>query len=273
MMQRGVLGRKILRMDKTGFLEYHMVSGCICLVGTVFFLWFCWPAVFKGMLNTGNICGMLASAMLFFYGSHISKVHQMLGNAWQKKPMRIFLVCLALVVIIGVSLVIAASAAIVGAVSKSIPQNTPAVVLGCAVKGTHPSRVLQERIDAAYAYLQEHPQAVCVLSGGKGRGEDISEAECMYRELVKAGISKERLYQEATSVNTRQNLENSKRILDDLGTVEAVTIISSEFHLYRGRWWAEKLGYENYGYAAHTDWRYLPTLFLREVIAVVSIWM
>ena len=95
----------------------------------------------------------------------------------------------------------------------------------------------------------------------------------MYRELVKAGISKERLYQEATSVNTRQNLENSKRILDDLGTVEAVTIISSEFHLYRGRWWAEKLGYENYGYAAHTDWRYLPTLFLREVIAVVSIWM
>lgn len=259
-------------MDKTGFIGYHMISGCVFLAGAGLFVWFCWPAVFKGMLNAGNVCGMIASAVMMFYGACFHKVHLFLAVLWQKKPMRIILLLSAVLVFAGIGLMIAASVAILSASSKNIPENTPVVVLGCAVKGSRPSRVLQERIDAAYDYLQEHPGAVCVLSGGKGRGEDISEAECMYQELVRAGIDAGRLYREADSVNTKQNLENSKKILDELN-MEDVTVISSEFHLYRGRWWAEKLGCQNYGYAAHTDWKYLPTLFLREVIAVVHLWL
>ena len=259
-------------MDKTDFIGYHIISGCLFLVGAGLFVWFCWPAVFKGMLNAGNACGMLASAMIMFYGVRFPKVHLFIADLWQKKPMRIFFLLIVVLVCFGIGLMIAASAAILGAASKHIPENTPAVVLGCAVKGSRPSRVLQERIDAAYDYLQEHPKAICVLSGGKGRGEDISEAECMYQELVRAGIDASRLYREGESVNTKENLENSKKILDELDA-EAVTVISSEFHLYRGRWWAEKIGYQDYGYAAHTDWKYLPTLFLREVIAVVHLWL
>lgn len=261
-------------MDKTDFIGYHILAGCVFLVGAGLFVCFCWPAVFKGILNAGNVCGMLASAVLMFYGFRFHKVHQLAAALWQKKPMRIFFLLLAVLIVIGIGFMIAACAAIVGAASKQIPENTPAVVLGCSVKGLRPSRVLQERIDAAYDYLQVHPGAVCVLSGGKGRGEDISEAECMYQELVRAGIDASRLYREAESVNTKGNLENSKKILDELDLdTEAVTVISSEFHLYRGRWWAEKLEYQNYGYAAHTDWRYLPTYFLREVIAVVHLWL
>lgn len=74
-------------------------------------------------------------------------------------------------------------------------------------------------------------------------------------------------------MNTQENLENSIEILNGLGDIRSVTVISSEFHLYRGRWWARKLGYQEYGYAAHTDWKYLPTLFLREVIAVIHLWL
>lgn len=260
-------------MDKTSFIGYHILPGCICLIGAGLFAWFCWPAVFKGMLNTGNSCGMFASVVMMFYGIRYQKVNKFLMDIWQKKPMRIFILLLAVLAAAGIVLVAAACTSILGAASKSIPENTAAVVLGCAVKGSSPSRVLQERIDAAYNYLQEHPQAVCVLSGGKGKGEDISEAECMYQELVRAGIDASRLYQESESVNTKENLENSKKILDELHVTEAVTVISSEFHLYRGRWWADKLGYQNYGYAAHTNWRYFPTLFLREVIAVIYLWL
>ena len=49
------------------------------------------------------------------------------------------------------------------------PQNTTAVVLGCSVKGTKPSRILEERIDAAYDYLSVNKDAVCILSGGRGQ--------------------------------------------------------------------------------------------------------
>ena len=95
----------------------------------------------------------------------------------------------------------------------------------------------------------------------------------MYQALQQSGIEDSRLYQEAHSVNTQENLENSVAVLKEMELTETVTVISSEFHLYRGRWWANKLGYESYGYAANTDWKYLPTLFLREVIAVVHLWL
>ena len=35
------------------------------------------------------------------------------------------------------------------------------VVLGCSVKGERPSRVLNERLCAAYEYLNRNPKAVC----------------------------------------------------------------------------------------------------------------
>ena len=242
------------------------------LIGALLFLWFCWPAVFKGMLNAGNLCGMFVSAVLMFYSIRFQAIHKLAAQLWQKKPMRFVFWGFGILIVAAALLVAAASVSIMRAASEKIPANTTAVVLGCAVKGTRPSRVLQERIDAANAYLQDNPQAICILSGGQGKGEEISEAECMYRELVRAGIDSDRLYLESASVNTRQNLEHSIQILQRLEKEEAVTVISSEFHLYRGRWWAHKLGYQNFGYAAKTDWRYFPTLFVREVIAVVYLW-
>lgn len=260
-------------IEKANLTRYDLLSAGIVFAGIILFLWFCWPAVFKGMLNAGNVCGITVSILMIFYGFFNQKYHLLLAELWQKKPMRIVFLFGAVLAIAAIAAAVSAAAAIIGATSKKIPANTPAVVLGCAVKGTGPSKVLQERIDAAYAYLQENPQAPCILSGGQGKGEDISEAECMYRELVRAGIDADRLYLEEKSVNTRQNLENSDQILKRLEKEEAVVVISSEFHLYRGRWWAGKLGYQNYGYAARTDWKYLPTLFLREVIAVVYLWL
>lgn len=260
-------------MNKTVFTGQNICFGIIILIGSVLFLWFLWPAVFKGIVNTGNLCGLTGSALLVFYGIRHSAIHRFLAELWQTKTGRTVLLLLGAAVFSAVILMTASAAAILRAASADIPKNTPAVVLGCSVKGSRPSRVLRERIDAAYAYMQEHPKAVCVLSGGKGRGEDISEAECMYRELTEAGIADGRLYIEAESTNTQENLENSKAVLEGAGITGAVTVISSEFHLYRGRQWAKKTGYEDYGYAAHTDWKYLPTYFLREVVAVVHMWL
>lgn len=262
------------RADFTrNFTGYNFFFVVLIALAGIFFLWFLWPAVFKGMLNAGNVCGMLGCIMAVCYGIWHNAVHQVVLHLWQKKPARIGLILLAVLVAAAVVLMAAAAVSIVRASSASIPKDTPAVVLGCSVKGTRPSRVLSERIDAAYTYMQEHPQAVCVLSGGQGSGEDISEAECMYRELQAAGADVSRLYKEALSTNTQENLEYSKQILDQMGVSGAVTVISSEFHLYRGRRWAKKLGYQDYGYAADTDWKYLPTFFLREMIAVVHLWL
>ena len=53
------------------------------------------------------------------------------------------------------------------------------LVLGCQVRGTEPSLMLTRRLEAAYQYLTQYPDAVCVVSGGQGDDEDIPEGEAM----------------------------------------------------------------------------------------------
>ena len=197
-----------------------------------------------------------------------------------KRMTKIILVVIGIVVVIGVSLVVAAMIAMhQGAKGHAVAEDTPAVVLGCHVKDGRPSRILGERIDAAYEYLSSHPQAIAVLSGGQGEDEAISEAECMYRELTARGIDGSRLYKEESSVNTPTNLRHSREILEEvLGADSAwtedheIALITSEFHCYRGCLHAKQEGLTPVAYASKTAMPYVMPFYLREIVAVVYTW-
>ena len=111
------------------------------------------------------------------------------------------------------------------------------IVLGAGVNGETPSLTLRTRIDAAAAYLEEHPDVPVVLSGGQGPGEAITEAECMRRALVRRGADESRLYPEERSTSTQENLRYSRAILEELGVdpAQRVAIVTSDFHLRRAR--------------------------------------
>ena len=65
------------------------------------------------------------------------------------------------------------------------------IVLGAKVRSDGPSVSLQDRIDAAYDYMRLHPEVICIVSGGQGKDEPISEAQCMFDRLVgKQGLVK-----------------------------------------------------------------------------------
>lgn len=108
------------------------------------------------------------------------------------------------------------------------------IVLGAAVKGDVPSKALATRIDAAYDYMSKNERTVAVLSGGKGHGEDISEAECMRRELTKRGIDQSRLILEEKSTSTSENIEFSLDIINSRN-YKRISIVTSDFHLLRAR--------------------------------------
>ena len=79
----------------------------------------------------------------------------------------------------------AAATWIIGAMTAKAPQNLDyVIVLGAHVRGTVPSRALRKRLDCAKAYAEENPDTIFFLSGGQGSGEDITEAEAMYRYLT-----------------------------------------------------------------------------------------
>lgn len=117
------------------------------------------------------------------------------------------------------------------------------IVLGAHVRGTTPSAALRWRITRAYEYLTENPNTVAILSGGQGSGEEISEAECMRRELTALGIPESRLILEDNSTSTAENMEFSFRIIGDLSA--SVGIVTNNFHVWRSLRTARAIGAEN----------------------------
>lgn len=170
---------------------------------------------------------------------------------------------------------IAAAITAVFIVRAAHPKERPAcdyvVVLGAGVRGTVPSLSLQERINAAYDYLNANPNAIAVLSGGQGPGEEITEAACMYRELTGMGIDGSRLLTETASYSTMENLQFSLQVLEETAGTRPtqIAIVSSEYHLFRAGLFAKQLGLESFGIPAKTTWFPLRLNYtLREIVAV-----
>lgn len=150
------------------------------------------------------------------------------------------------------------------------------VVLGAAVRGTEPTLSLEHRLQKADDYLSKNPLSKVIVSGGRGDGEDISEAECMKRYLVSHGIDPDRIIKEEKSTSTMENLSFSKKIIEDEGgDISSVAILSSPYHLYRAKYMARSLGYIDpagvacvYGYPVYTL-----GMFIREAFGVTHMWI
>lgn len=241
----------------------------IVIVAAVGYLWFAAPLAAKRIVNIGNLTGMAVFGLLLLYGCYLKRIGPWIVRLWAVKAGKTVLTLVFTVLILIAGTVVWETCCMVKAAGNTPPENVTAIVLGCSVIGTRPSRILQERLEAAYTYLQENPGAQCILSGGQGDGEDISEAECMYRYLTEKGIDKERLLLEDKSTTTEENLQFSKEILEEHGLGNQITIVTSEFHAYRAGIMADKTGLESYSSSSKTMLLYLPTYYVRELYGIL----
>ena len=139
------------------------------------------------------------------------------------------------------------------------------IVLGTTVNGTEPSPMLKQRLDAAVEYLNTYPDAICIVTGGKGDENNLSEAQCMYNYLTAAGIAADRITMEDRATTTIENLQNVRSMLD----TNAVDILSSDFHLYRAGLIAKDAEFIPTLIPAKTEpFSLLLPWFFREIIAL-----
>ncbi|WP_349632571.1 YdcF family protein [Neobacillus sp. SuZ13] len=155
---------------------------------------------------------------------------------------------------------------------KNVPKNADyLIVLGARVKGTVPSLAFASRINAAAEYLKKNKETIVIASGGKGPGEDISEAESIRRELVDQGISEARIILEDQSTDTYENINFSKRLIPNderLGLV-----VTNNFHLYRAVSIARDKGLAVQGLPAETPWIAVPKSYSREYLAITKYYL
>ncbi len=164
-----------------------------------------------------------------------------------------------------VVLFIVVSSMMVAATTRPAPENATLIVLGAGLRGERPSRTLRERLEAAYDYLVAHPDAVCIVTGGQGPDELISEAEAMRRYLADKGIAENRLYVEDQSTSTAENFAFSRRVAEEHGLSLSVAVVTQEFHQYRAQLLAQKHGFTSVGaVTAHTKWDLFPSYWIRD---------
>ena len=144
------------------------------------------------------------------------------------------------------------------------------VVLGAQVRPDgSPSGVLQYRLEAACAYLEDNPRTRCIVSGGQGPNEPCSEADGMADYLESRGIAAERIMREDRSLNTQQNIQNSMAFLD--AESDRVGIVTNDFHIFRATRIAQKAGIQHVcGIAAYSVPWYQPNNMLREGMGIVK---
>jgi len=148
------------------------------------------------------------------------------------------------------------------------------IVLGAGVNGSKPSLSMLNRLWAANGYLHNFPDSMAILTGGQGKGEDISEAQAMYDWLVDAGIEPERLIIEDKATSTEENLKFSFEIIGDELESSTVAVVSSEYHLHRAKVMGKMLGTELYGIPARTSYPVLMiNYFIREAFGMVHLYV
>jgi len=250
--------------------EISIPRRVIMVLCAALFVFSCLP-LFIGVITPGVLPP--ACIALFFFGCalywpKIEGCRSLWGN--------VLIAVVAVCVLAGVTYMACVSGKLISASGNTLADNTnevTVVVLGCKVNGDRPSRMLQARLEKAAEFLLEHPQAHCIVTGGKGPDEDYPEALIMKNYLVNKGISSMRIIMEDTSTSTLENLTNASQLAKRYNCHERFLIVTDRFHQYRAITVANSLGMVSYALNVDTVWYLAMQYWFREIAAITRDWL
>lgn len=143
------------------------------------------------------------------------------------------------------------------------------IVLGAQVREDGPSAVLKYRLDAAAEYMSQNSDTLCIVTGGKGEEEPLTEGEGMRRYLVLQGVDPSRIIVEDKARNTVQNIRLSMQLMSSPDASAA--LVTNNFHVARALALARKQGLTDISaIAAPSDPLYLPNNMFREFFGLTK---
>ncbi|WP_226536350.1 YdcF family protein [Fictibacillus halophilus] len=141
------------------------------------------------------------------------------------------------------------------------------LVLGGGTKNNRPGAVLKGRLDQALAYAENHPEVTFIVSGGLGFGKTMSEGTIMKNYLMENGIQPDRINIEEKATSTYENLLYTKEMIQP---DDQVLIVTSDFHLFRTKMIARRVGVEAEGLGSPLRISSIPQAHVREYMAIIK---
>lgn len=152
------------------------------------------------------------------------------------------------------------------------------IIHGAYIHDGKVTPLLAGRVDRAikfyYKQKEKTKPPILIMSGGQGVDEARSEAEAMAEYARSKGIPTEDIIIEDQSNTTQENLNNSKRIMDERQHGERYNAIyvTSNYHVFRTGVYVRRTGMRLYGLGSKTALYYMPIAMIREYIAYVMMY-
>ncbi len=156
------------------------------------------------------------------------------------------------------------------------------IILGCSISKKGKLRpLIKQRVNRAihFAWEQEwneEKSARYVPSGGQGSDEPMSEGSAMALYLLSHGAEDYEVLPEKESRNTRENLEYSKRIIEDVRDKDKkvkTAVVTSNYHALRSGLLARQAGLDAQVIGSSVKWYFWPNAFFRETVAIILMHM
>ncbi|WP_410586584.1 YdcF family protein [Amycolatopsis sp. lyj-23] len=142
------------------------------------------------------------------------------------------------------------------------------IVLGCGLAGERVPPLLAGRLDRAIRlHDREAKPPLLVVSGGKGSGETVTEAEAMHAYLRDRGVPDGRIVREDRAGTTEENLRFSAALLP--AGARRVVVVTSNYHVFRAAVECRRLGLPFHATGSPTARYFLPSALLREFAALI----
>ncbi len=166
-----------------------------------------------------------------------------------KKPLKIFLICLSLLVIaiwgLHIYIIQATNSRIYNRIAD-VPSFHTVIILGASVHGDGKlSPILQDRVDTGLS-LYRRGKAKRFLLSGDNRSSDYDEVNAMKKYLIARNVPEEHIYTDPAGLNTYDSMYRSRAVFQIYDAI----IVTQEFHLPRALFIAQNLGFNYYGYPA-----------------------
>lgn len=226
-------------------------------------IWLLGP-LYKGVIHIG----MLYPQPLLFMFMFFSVKPEALTFLFRKFKV-LMIICTSLLGV-GIIIVSAAVGVMLYYSNNTAEKGRTVVVLGCQVTGKTPSLMLYDRMMTALEYINANPDSTVIASGGKGSGEQISEAEAIKSFLINKGVDENRIILEDKSTNTKENIAFSAQLIKDKGLNENVAIATDGFHQFRAAYFSKQNNLEFSALPCKTRWYFTASYYSREVLAVIK---
>lgn len=166
-----------------------------------------------------------------------------LFTRWKPAAVRVIGWILRVVIVLASAVIIFfCGKVVIGSVVQNAGQADHVIVLGLALENGEASPDLIARLDTAREYLDQHPGAKLILTGGNADESGRTEADVMRDILTAKGVPEDSLILEGQASTTKENFENIARMISP---DKPVVMISSNYHMDRAVRNAEKYGFSS----------------------------